>query len=370
MKRPGLFALQIGLAVLAATTLFADVVTAPPLSGNFALSISGFELVTATTPSGSTSFHFDITGEGLLVADGKGGLTGTETFIAANPATPENGPVSAQCGGTLAGTVTEPGDGSAVVQLAFTPALSPTSPTGAQNACLPMAMMFGCTEVFPGGFYASPLAGASAASASVNLRKRRHRRLPNGGPQGGSPPSQGPSGGSAAPVVCLPNATCAPPVFLSGADRLKCVATAVTTTNSPPPSIDGALLSLTLQQTAPASIVVPTPVPEPSPLPTVVPNCGPGQAVCDASGACFDLTSDPNNCGACGNVCASGSCVAGQCQPASTPTCTAACNGVCTDLTSDPNNCGACGNACPLGQKCLSSVCVGPQPALSPPVKP
>jgi hypothetical protein len=40
--------------------------------------------------------------------------------------------------------------------------------------------------------------------------------------------------------------------------------------------------------------------------------CGPGQT--DCFGTCTDVESDPNNCGTCGNVCASGICAAGVCS--------------------------------------------------------
>jgi hypothetical protein len=39
--------------------------------------------------------------------------------------------------------------------------------------------------------------------------------------------------------------------------------------------------------------------------------CPAGQTVCN--NRCFPVLNDPNNCGACGNVCASGECIQGQC---------------------------------------------------------
>ena len=105
--------------------------------------------------------------------------------------------------------------------------------------------------------------------------------------------------------------------------------------------------------------------------PTVV--CGAGQvcAAGDAGGlgscecpdpsltgcpnGCFDLTSDPNNCGCCGTACLPGegagtlTCTAGACGcPGTTiqcPTATDAC-GLCVDTQWDPNNCNGCGNVC------------------------
>src|SRR5690349_18356494 len=79
-------------------------------------------------------------------------------------------------------------------------------------------------------------------------------------------------------------------------------------------------------------------------------SCPMGTASCN--GVCTDVFNDPNNCGACGNVCmAPATCQFGSCQIACPPG-TANCNGVCTDVFSDPNNCGGCGVQCAPGNAC------------------
>jgi hypothetical protein len=121
------------------------------------------------------------------------------------------------------------------------------------------------------------------------------------------------------------------------------------------------------------------------------------QGVCCASG-CTDLGQDPQNCGACGNVCPSTICTYGICYPsAGTAACAQTCppgtgcvNGSCfglpsqtlgmfcalpegnvgiycdetgcEDLADDPNNCGGCAVKCPSGQTCVSGGCSGDQP--------
>jgi hypothetical protein len=74
---------------------------------------------------------------------------------------------------------------------------------------------------------------------------------------------------------------------------------------------------------------------------------------------CVDLASDPNNCGVCGNVCATGElCSAGTC----TSVCAAGltqCGQSCVDLNTDILNCGSCGAACLAGQTCVAGVCTG-----------
>ena len=133
-------------------------------------------------------------------------------------------------------------------------------------------------------------------------------------------------------------------------------------------------------------------------------------AIC-CSGACADVTQDPNNCGFCGVVCPSGICVTSgggdDCFPAGPDeNCLQSCGpmtlcsqgacvdsscdddavfcaaedgavgmcclglpsaGVplpvwCADLANDPANCGGCGFRCPAGQGCAQGVCSGTPP--------
>ena len=79
-----------------------------------------------------------------------------------------------------------------------------------------------------------------------------------------------------------------------------------------------------------------------------------GQSNC--RGSCVFLSSDPNNCGACGNICAGGtSCSNGTCLcPTASQT---NCGGTCVDLLFDPNNCGTCGNRCPEEDSCVFGTC-------------
>jgi hypothetical protein len=70
------------------------------------------------------------------------------------------------------------------------------------------------------------------------------------------------------------------------------------------------------------------------------------------------VTSDRNNCGACGNacgddqVCLQGTCT--DCAPSQTR-----CGNACVDLQTNASNCGGCGIACSYSAAHASSTCVG-----------
>jgi hypothetical protein len=85
--------------------------------------------------------------------------------------------------------------------------------------------------------------------------------------------------------------------------------------------------------------------------------CASSAACCN--GACTSVSSDRQNCGACGNVCA-GSCIQGTCSPCFGGQ--ALCDGVCREIALDPSNCGGCGIVCGPGENCLGSC----QPAEPP----
>ena len=94
--------------------------------------------------------------------------------------------------------------------------------------------------------------------------------------------------------------------------------------------------------------------------------CPEGETCCN--GSCTNTNWDEDNCGSCGNTCKSGqTCKQGKCEnrkcggsggvscPPDQPDC---CNDQCVNTSSDPSNCGACGNRCKPGQTCKQGKCV------------
>jgi hypothetical protein len=92
--------------------------------------------------------------------------------------------------------------------------------------------------------------------------------------------------------------------------------------------------------------------------PTDQQSCG-YQSSC--GGICEALSTNPFNCGTCGNVCGTGqTCNSGACSAG--PNCASpstACSGACVNLQSDSNNCGSCGALCGYSQSCLNGSCFG-----------
>lgn len=95
----------------------------------------------------------------------------------------------------------------------------------------------------------------------------------------------------------------------------------------------------------------------------------PDAGMCDA-----DLTSDPNNCGLCGLVCADrygdrvDHCEAGSCVCGSDGRCSlsqSCCGARCVDTDSDEARCGSCTNACTASQTCCDGVCADTQSSVA-----
>ncbi|MBQ8036534.1 MAG: hypothetical protein IJ268_06015, partial [Proteobacteria bacterium] len=82
--------------------------------------------------------------------------------------------------------------------------------------------------------------------------------------------------------------------------------------------------------------------------------CPDGEALC--KGGCFDLKTDINNCGECGNACGAKTCYNGECRFVC-DTGQAICENGCADLKTDDKNCGECGHACDEGQSCRNGSC-------------
>lgn len=108
--------------------------------------------------------------------------------------------------------------------------------------------------------------------------------------------------------------------------------------------------------------------------------CGSGDTFCGPN-SCVDSATSPQDCGGCGVACtgaasnATSTCIAGACSPQQCAAGYASCNGKCLpaswvtcngtcgyDTTSDPSNCGSCGNVCMAPQNgqsaCVNSACI------------
>jgi hypothetical protein len=84
-------------------------------------------------------------------------------------------------------------------------------------------------------------------------------------------------------------------------------------------------------------------------------SCPGGQTLC--AGKCVDITTDIDNCGACGNACpASHVCENQTCKLVCASALTD-CSGKCVQLQNDEMNCGSCGAQCSVGYECLGGKC-------------
>jgi hypothetical protein len=95
--------------------------------------------------------------------------------------------------------------------------------------------------------------------------------------------------------------------------------------------------------------------------------CNVGYGDCTAADGCeTSTTNNVNHCGACNNQCtfanAAASCSASTCQMGACTGTFRNCDGTTatgceSNITTDKNNCGACGNKCASGEVCTASAC-------------
>ncbi len=89
--------------------------------------------------------------------------------------------------------------------------------------------------------------------------------------------------------------------------------------------------------------------------------CGTGQTCCQSPAGCFDLTMDPNNCGACGRECPSGF-VCNTAQPGA-PSCrcneNTDCNLGFAGVCNMDGTCACGANQCAVGERCLADGTCG-----------
>jgi hypothetical protein len=92
--------------------------------------------------------------------------------------------------------------------------------------------------------------------------------------------------------------------------------------------------------------------------------CLGGSTLC--AGKCVETSTDPANCGTCGNACSNqngtplcsgGSCAGILCSAGFGNCDGMLANGCEANLATDTKNCGTCGNACVVGDMCVNGVC-------------